>query len=64
MRPYTAARRIASAPAGEMIARFGAVRTDRSFVIDGFIFTPYTTDMAITPESVPAYRHVGVAQII
>ena len=47
-----------------MIARFGAVRTDRSFVIDGFIFTPYTTDMAITPESVPAYRHVGVAQII
>ena len=62
--PNMAARRIASAPAGEMIARFGAVRSDRPFVVDGFIFTPYTTDSAITPESVPAYRQVGVAQVI
>lgn len=62
--PTTSAQRIDSAPAGEMIARFGAQRAGRPFVIDGFMFVPYTTDMAAQPEIMPTYRQGGVTQVI
>ena len=62
--PTIDAQRIASAPASEMIARFGAQKAGRPFVVDGFVFSPYTTDMAIQPEIAPVVRQVGVAQVI
>lgn len=62
--PRIDARRIASAPESEMIARYGAVRSGRPFVVDGFMFVPYTSDMAIESEAMPIYRQVGIAQII
>ena len=62
--PTMAARRIASAPASQMIARYNAVRSGRPFVVDGFVFTPYTTGVAIEPETMPAYRQASVSQII
>ena len=62
--PRIDARRIASAPESEMIARYGAVRSGRPFVIDGFVFSPYTSDMAIEPEIMPAYQQAGISQKI
>ena len=62
--PTMAARRIASAPESQMIARYGAVRSGRPFVIDGFIFTPYTSDMAIEPEFMHTYQQAGISQKI
>ncbi len=62
--PTMAARRIASAPESQMIARYGAVRSGRPFVVDRFVFSPYTSDMAIEPEIMPAYQQAGISQKI
>ena len=62
--PTIDAQRIASAPASAMIARFGAQKAGRPFVVDGFVFSPYTSDMAIEPEIMPAYQQAGISQKI
>lgn len=62
--PSIEARRIASAPESQMIARYGAVRSGRPFVVDRFVFSPYTSDMAIEPEFMPAYQQASVSQKI